>query len=201
VNATSFILSFLYPSLVWRINDKKKNIYLTFDDGPIPVITDWVLQLLDQYNAKATFFCIGDNVRKHTDIYRRLLHSQHSIGNHTMNHLNGWKTNNQTYIDNVRECEKFVSTTLFRPPYGKIRMRQIFALKRNYKIVMWDVLSKDYDQSLTGDQCFVRIKNETRNGSIIVFHDSLKAESRLRYALPKTLDYFSKEGFTFKAIP
>jgi peptidoglycan/xylan/chitin deacetylase (PgdA/CDA1 family) len=182
------------------MDDSKKNIYLTFDDGPIPQITEWVLQLLKEYNAEATFFCIGDNVRKYPEVYKQLINSPHSIGNHTMHHLNGWLTDNRTYNKDVGESEKYISSELFRPPYGKIRLSQIRNLKAKYHIVMWDVLSKDYDTTLKGEQCFARVKNGVGNGSIVVFHDSVKAESRLRYALPKTLEYFSERNFSFRAI-
>jgi peptidoglycan/xylan/chitin deacetylase (PgdA/CDA1 family) len=191
----------LYPSLTWRIQTEEKIIYLTFDDGPIPVVTEWVLETLSKFNAKATFFCIGDNIKKHPDIFEKLKQSGHTIGNHTMNHLNGWKTENKTYFDNVNECNRYITTRIFRPPYGRIKSKQIMELKKQFNIIMWDVLSKDYDTCLTGEQCFNRVRSQSRAGSIIVFHDSLKAESRLRYALPATLEYFSQRGFKFGTIP
>ncbi len=194
------IYRLLFPSLTWKFSSNERKIYLTFDDGPIPVVTEWVLNTLKKYNAHATFFCIGDNIRKHPDVFKLLVNSSHSVGNHTMNHLNGWKTETEKYISNVGECESYVSSELFRPPYGKIKRSQISLLKSHYRIIMWDVLSKDYDQSLSGEDCLRRIKKNAGNGSIIVFHDSLKAEKRLRFALPATLEHFSGLGYEFAAI-
>ncbi len=189
----------LYPSLIWEIETSEKIIYLTFDDGPIPVVTEWVLGVLREYDALATFFCIGDNVRKHPDVFKKVIDAGHALGNHTMNHLNGWKTDTKQYLQNVRECEKYVSSDLFRPPYGRIKRNQI-KLLQDKKIVMWDVLSKDYDQGLSGEDCFKRVQSQTHNGSIVVFHDSIKSGNRLRIALPKTLEYFSKNGFRFERL-
>jgi peptidoglycan/xylan/chitin deacetylase (PgdA/CDA1 family) len=194
------LLKFFFPSLTWRIPTKDHVIYLTFDDGPIPEITPWVLEQLKLYNAKATFFCIGDNVRKHPDVMKAVIDAGHSIGNHTMHHLNGFLTLNKNYFKDIEACREFVTSKLFRPPYGKIRLSQIKKLKNNFRIIMWDVLSKDYDISLTGAQCFQRVKNNSGPGSIIVFHDSLKAENRLRFVLPATLKYFSEKGYTFQKI-
>jgi len=190
----------IFPSLTWHIATTDPVIYLTFDDGPIPEVTPWVLDQLKQYNASATFFCIGDNVRKHPEVMKLLLESKHSIGNHTMHHKNGFMTLNKNYFENIRECKKYVRSDLFRPPYGKIKFSQIYRLKKEFRIIMWDVLSKDYDATMTGEQCFERIKKNTRPGSIIVFHDSLKAEKRLRIALPATLNYFSEKGYSFSSI-
>ncbi len=179
---------------------KDKVLYLTFDDGPIPEVTPWVLETLNKFNAKATFFCIGQNAEKYPEILKNILDAGHSVGNHTMQHLNGWKSSCKEYSQDVMECKKFIYSSLFRPPYGKIKISQVRALKKEFKIIMWDVLSKDYDRSLNGDACFEQIKRKSRNGSIIVFHDSVKAEERLRFALPETLKYFSQSGFEFKAI-
>jgi peptidoglycan/xylan/chitin deacetylase (PgdA/CDA1 family) len=178
----------------------EKAIYLTFDDGPTPGITEWVLDTLDEFNAAATFFCVGENARKFPDLLKRIS-SKHSIGNHTMHHLNGWKSSDDEYENDVRECAREVRSGLFRPPYGKIKRSQVTRLEHDYRIIMWDVLSKDYDRSLMGDDCFRRIVARSRNGSIIVFHDSIKAEARLRYVLPATLRYFSGRGFRFRSIP
>jgi peptidoglycan/xylan/chitin deacetylase (PgdA/CDA1 family) len=196
----SRLLQYLLPSVTWKIPGPGKTLYLTFDDGPIPEVTPWVLDTLKQFQAKATFFCIGDNSRKHPGVMKLLIDSGHAIGNHTMHHLNGWKTPNEKYYSDVLECESLFKTKLFRPPYGKIKYKQVRFLKNNFRIIMWDVLSKDYDVSLNGQQCFERIRNNTVNGSIIVFHDSLKAEKRLRYALPETLKYFSEKGYVFSSI-
>lgn len=178
----------------------KREIFLTFDDGPIPVVTPWVLEILKQYNAKATFFCVGDNVKKNSSVYDQVKAEGHKIGNHTMNHLNGWTNFNKTYFENIQKCNDLVHSDLFRPPYGKIKPTQINYLKKNYKIIMWDVLSKDYDEDQTGIECFERVKKNCKPGSIIVFHDSLKAEKRLRYALPKSLEFLTKEGYTFSTL-
>ncbi len=190
----------IFPSLTWQIPSTKPVIYLTFDDGPIPEVTPWVLDQLKQYDAQATFFCIGDNVRKHPDVMKLVIEFGHSTGNHTMHHLNGFMTQNKNYFKDVEECKKYVHSDLFRPPYGKIRLSQIRRLKSEFRIVMWDVLSKDYDVNMTGEQCFERIRKSTKPGSIIVFHDSLKAEKRLRFALPETLKYFSERGYSFRGI-
>jgi peptidoglycan/xylan/chitin deacetylase (PgdA/CDA1 family) len=194
------IFSLLFPSLIWRFKEREKIIYLTFDDGPIPEVTPWVLDLLKEFNAKATFFSVGDNAKKHPALLKKIISSGHSIGNHTMNHLNGWKTPDEKYFSNVSECSRFVNSKLFRPPYGRIKFSQIRKLKKDFRIIMWDVLSRDYDSTLTGEQCFENVKSKAKPGSIIVFHDSIKAESRLRHALPETLKYFSDLGYKFQTI-
>lgn len=196
----STLLASLTKNLVWSVKTDKREVFLTFDDGPIPVVTPWVLETLEKYSAKATFFCVGDNVKKNQDVYKMILENSHKIGNHTMNHLNGWTNFNKTYFENIEKCDKLIHSNLFRPPYGKIKPTQISYLKNKYKIIMWDVLTKDYDDSNSGEYCFERVKKNSKQGSIIVFHDSLKAEKRLRYALPKSLDYLSKEGYTFSAL-
>lgn len=193
-------LRYFFPSLTWRISTLKKELYLTFDDGPIPELTPWVLNLLTFYQAKATFFCVGENVRKYPEVFNQIKLHGHSIGNHTMNHLNGWKTPKDVYLKNVKKGNEFIHSNLFRPPYGKLRFTQLQELKKDFEIVMWDVLSSDYDRNHSGTDCFEHLKNNARNGSIIVFHDSIKAEQNLRIALPLTLDYFSKQGFVFKSI-
>lgn len=190
----------IYPSLLWRMNREEKTLYLTFDDGPIPEVTPWVLEVLKKFNAKATFFCIGKNVKVNPEILKAILDSGHAVGNHTMHHMNGWKSSSSEYSVDVMECKKLITSSLFRPPYGKIKYSQVRKLKKDFRIIMWDVLSKDYDHSLRGKDCFDRVKRKSRNGSIIVFHDSLKAEERLRFALPETLKYFSDRGFEFKSI-
>jgi peptidoglycan/xylan/chitin deacetylase (PgdA/CDA1 family) len=195
-----FFLKYFFPSLTWRIDSKEKNIYLTFDDGPHPEITPWVLDSLKKFNAHATFFCVGQNVKKYPEIFQRIIESNHSVGNHTMNHLNGWKTTDEIYQADILECKKLITSNLFRPPYGKIRTSQIKKLRNEFKIFMWDVLSKDYDTTLNGEECYKRVASRTENGSIIVFHDSVKAESRLRIALPMVLEYFSKNGFKFCSL-
>jgi peptidoglycan/xylan/chitin deacetylase (PgdA/CDA1 family) len=178
----------------------EKKIYLTFDDGPIPIVTPWVLETLDTYKAKATFFCIGKNVQAHPEIYLDILNRGHQTGNHTQNHLNGWNVKNKNYYKDVEECTKYVNSLLFRPPYGKIKPSQIRHFKQQYKLVMWDVLSKDYDQNRSPEQCLHTVLSEAGPGSIIVFHDSLKAEKRLRGSLPGVLEHFNKEGYEFARL-
>ncbi len=195
------ILRRFYPSLIWKINTSKKIIYLTFDDGPIPEVTQWVLSELKKYQAKATFFCIGENVVKHTNLFKDIIAENHTIGNHTFNHLNGWKTNNMDYFSNIEKAEQVFKTKLFRPPYGKIGSSQISQLKTKYKIIMWDVLSYDFDSEVSPETCAKNVINNATQGSIIVFHDSLKASKNLYYALPKTLAHFSELGYRFDAIP
>ena len=203
----------IYPSLLWNFDLKEKTIYLTFDDGPIAEITPWVLARLKEFNAKATFFCIGANISKNPSIFRQILNEGHSVGNHTYNHLNGWKTSSEVYIKNVLQAEKvikpFLSTAiksgtnkkLFRPPFGKITPVQIKKLEKlNYKIVMWDVISEDYDQSKKPKKCFEDIVRYSKPGSIVVFHDSVKAFRNLQVILPEVLKYYSEKGFEFKAI-
>ncbi|KRT16378.1 polysaccharide deacetylase [Pedobacter ginsenosidimutans] len=197
------LLKWYYPSLLWNKSRTEKVIYLTFDDGPIPNVTDFVLKTLKVFNAKATFFCIGDNIVKHPEVFERIKNDGHAIGNHTFNHLKGWKTDNETYLQNTLKCQELTQTNLFRPPYGRIKKSQISNLKSQIselKIVMWDVLSGDFDTKLSPEKCYQNVIKHTENGSIIVFHDSLKAFDRLSYALPKVLAYFSEKGFTFSML-
>ena len=200
---TPWLLKKLYPSLVWNVDHNKRCIYLTFDDGPIPIVTPFVLNILKQYNAKATFFCIGDNVRKHPEIFEQVKNEGHAIGNHTFNHLNGWKTDNKTYLDNFLQADKLLDTKLFRPPYGRIKRAQIKLLKEakpGLEIVMWRVLSGDFDINLKPEQCLKNVLKHTDNGDIVLFHDSLKAKERMEYALPKAMEQWSREGFEFGAL-
>lgn len=192
----------IFSNYVWDIPNTENNVYLTFDDGPTPEITQWTLNHLKNYNAKATFFCIGDNIRKHPEVFKELLKDGHSIGNHTFNHLNGWKTNTKEYIENTKLFEEEYSKlthekcTLFRPPYGKIKPSQSKILRKmNYKIIMWDVLSVDFDAAITPEQCLENVLQNISAGSIIVFHDSVKAYSNLEYVLPRTLEFLKQKGF------
>ena len=208
VHRVPFFLPWLYPNLVWNIPTDKKELYLTFDDGPVPGPTEFALETLRKYSAKATFFCIGDNVRKHPDLFKKILDDGHTIGNHTFNHLKGWSTSLEKYIDNVNLCENEFrnsrfetrNSKLFRPPYGRITRNQIKALN-DYKIIMWDVLTIDYNKSISPESCLQNSIKATRPGSIIVFHDSLKAERNMTYALPRLMEYFIENGFTFNALP
>lgn len=189
-----------FPSLVWDIPNETKTIYLTFDDGPTPEITTWVLETLKKHEIKATFFVVGENVKKHPEIYQQLINEGHAIGNHTYNHLNGWKTKSSDYLQNIEKCAELVDSNLFRPPYGRIKNTQIRKLKQDYKIIMWDVLSGDFDANLSPAKCAENVINNTKAGSIIVFHDSVKAEKNLKYALPKAIEFLKEQGFTFGVI-
>ncbi|GAB1307895.1 polysaccharide deacetylase family protein [Urechidicola sp. KH5] len=197
----------IYKNLLWRLTTSEKVIYLTFDDGPEPTITPWVLNILKKYNAKATFFCIGKNVNAHPTIFQQIVKDEHGIGNHTYNHRNGWKTKTSNYLQNILRAEQVIGqevlkkSKLFRPPYGKIKPSQIKQIeKEGFTVVMWDVISADFDKTISPERCYQNVITNTSNGSIIVFHDSLKAEERMKYSLKKVLEKYSKEGYVFKAI-
>lgn len=193
----------LYLSLTWRVKEPGKTVYLTFDDGPHETATPYVLDQLQQFNAKATFFCIGKNVAAYPAIYDRILKEGHSTGNHTYHHVNGWKVSDEEYIKDVAEAAALIKSNLFRPPYGKIKRSQQKKLRAAHpgiKIIMWDILSADFDTTLSGEACLGYVLYHTKPGSIIVFHDSAKAWERMQYALPKALAHFSKQGFVFKAL-
>ena len=217
------LLKWFYPSLVWNMDRSKKIVYLTFDDGPIPNVTDFVLNTLKSFNAKATFFCIGDNILKHPSIFEHIKNDGHAIGNHTFNHLKGWKTADDTYLANFLKCQSLTQTNLFRPPFGRIKKSQIRKLVTSYKlpvtghdaqtynsqhrthnpslqIVMWDVLSGDFDINLSPEKCYQNVIKNTKNGAIIVFHDSLKAFDCLEYTLPKVLTYLTEKGYQFGTL-
>ena len=195
-----FLLRNLFSDLVWHVPTKERILYLTFDDGPVPEATPWVISQLASYRASATFFCVGDNVQKHPGIYQDLLNAGHAVGNHTMHHLNGWKTPVNEYLDNTARCALHVMSTMFRPPYGKLKRRQLQALREKYAVVMWDVLSRDYDVSLTGESCAQSVIRRAAPGSIVVFHDSIKAFDRLKVALPAVLRHFSEQGYRFEKL-
>jgi peptidoglycan/xylan/chitin deacetylase (PgdA/CDA1 family) len=199
---TPWLLRKLYPSYTWQIPSAEKNIYLTFDDGPHPTATSFALDQLKQFNAKATFFCIGKNVVEHPHIYQRIIEEGHSVGNHTNNHLNGWKNDDEIYFNNIQLAETQIQSKLFRPPYGRIKLSQAKWLQKNksFNIIMWSILSGDFDTDLSPEKCLSNIINNTKAGNIIVMHDSEKAWKRMEYALPATLDYFTKKGFNFKKI-
>ncbi|WP_158796994.1 polysaccharide deacetylase family protein [Pedobacter sp. L105] len=194
------LLKWYYPFLTWNKSRHEKVVYLTFDDGPIPVVTDFVLNTLKDFNCKATFFCIGDNINKYPEIFNQVKADGHAIGNHTFNHLKGWKTDDNTYIDNFNQCQQLTGTQLFRPPYGRIKNSQIRQLKILYpalNIIMWDVLSGDFDLNLSPEKCYQNVIRNTENGSVIVFHDSLKAFDRLKFALPAALKFLINQGYQF----
>ena len=202
---TPWWLSAVYSKYVWKISTTKKIVYLTFDDGPHPVATPFVLNELKKYNALATFFCIGKNVKAHPEIYKRILDEGHTVGNHTQNHLNGWKTDNKIYLADIAEAANYIDSDLFRPPYGRITSFQAKQLPaamkgRKSKVIMWDVLSADFDTTIDGEQCLSNVIFNAKEGSVIVFHDSEKAFPRLEYCLPRVLKFFSDKGFVFDAL-
>lgn len=202
------IIKLLFFNQVWNIPNTENSIYLTFDDGPTPEITERVLEILDNHHIKATFFCIGDNVRKHSEIVQKIISKQHSVGNHTYSHLKGWETSTKSYISNTEACEiklnslfKIRNSKLFRPPYGKITPWQSYKLRKlGYKIIMWDVLSKDYDASISAEKCYENVIKNVSSGSIIVFHDSNKAKENVLNSLEKTIETLKNKGFNFEKI-
>ena len=200
---TPFLFKKLYPDCIWEIETSEKEIYLTFDDGPHPEITPFVLEELKKYNAVATFFCIGENVKRYFDTYKKILEQGHQPANHTFNHLNGWKVKDAEYIENVKLASSVIDSNLFRPPYGRITRFQLKVLQGkqlNLTTIMWGVLSGDFDEKLSGESCYLNVINHAKPGSIIVFHDSAKAFERLKYALPRVLEHFSAQGYSFKPI-
>lgn len=206
---TNKLIKRLFSNQVWDLPNTQGKIYLTFDDGPTPEITDWILEVLRSHNIKATFFCIGNNIRQHPDLFKKLIQQGHAVGNHTHNHLQGWRTPVRKYLENIRECQDELDKNatdvpqalLFRPPYGKIRVDQSSKLRRKgYKIIMWDVLSADFDTRITPEQCLRNVTENTTQGSIIVFHDSVKAFKNLEYTLPKAIEILKEKGFKFDTI-
>lgn len=190
----------MFPNFVWKIPTERKELFLTFDDGPIEVVTPWVLDQLREFGAKATFFCVGENAQRHPEIMERIHSEGHTAGNHTHNHLSGWGTDNIDYFHNVRKCARAVDSDLFRPPYGRMKPGQAQFIMRHYKIVMWDVLSADFDKNVSEEQCLSNIIKNAGPGSIVVLHDSVKAEDNLRYVLPRVLEHYSDQGYTFKSL-
>lgn len=204
----------LFPNYVWDIATTQNVIYLTFDDGPTPEITNWTLDVLKTYHAKATFFCIGNNIKKHPDIFQNILNNGHAVGNHTLNHVKGWKTNIQLYLTEVASTQALIDkaicntakytsqgANLFRPPFGKITNSQGKALLNlGYKIIMWDILTFDWKTNITKEACLKNAISKTGNGSVIVFHDSVKAAKNMQYVLPKMLKHFSEKGYVFKSL-
>ncbi|MDR1380430.1 MAG: polysaccharide deacetylase family protein [Tannerella sp.] len=195
------IYRWFFPGAFWRIppaKGQKKCIYLTFDDGPIPEMTPWILDTLDRYGVKATFFCVGENVSRSPDLYRMLQERGHRTGNHTFNHVQGIRFRSKNYIRNVAKASGYIESDLFRPPHGHMRIPQVLRLRKLFRIVMWDVVTRDYSPHMTAKGVFNNVKRYTRNGSIIVFHDSLKAAGRIEDALPKSIEWLIKEGYEFK---
>jgi len=188
----------LFPGVTWRIPGKEKCVYLTFDDGPIPEVTPWVLDTLDSYGVKATFFCVGENVYKHPEVYRMVLERGHRVGNHTYNHIQGIRFWTSNYIRNITKAAGVIDSQLFRPPHGHMRIPQVLALRNQYHIIMWDVVTRDYSPHMTPNGVFNVVKKYTRNGSVIVFHDSLKAEKNMKEAMPRAIEWLQAEGYQFK---
>ncbi|MDH5474666.1 MAG: polysaccharide deacetylase family protein [Cyclobacteriaceae bacterium] len=198
---TPCYIQWLYPQLTWHKSREEKTIYVTFDDGPIPEVTPQVLDILDEYNAKSTFFCVGDNVRKHPNIYQEIMNRGHKTGNHTYDHLNGWKSSSKEYIKSIDKCKALMpEAVFFRPAYGKIKRKVITSVKKDYEIIMWDVLSGDFDVNLKKETCLEKSIQATKKGAIIIFHDSIKAKENMLYTLPRYLKYFSNKGFNFKSL-
>ncbi|MGM5468889.1 polysaccharide deacetylase family protein [Flavobacteriaceae bacterium LMO-SS05] len=213
---TPLIIKKIFSDYFWDISTHNKELYLTFDDGPTPEVTNWILNTLNHYNAKATFFCIGANVKKYPELFNQIINEGHAIGNHTHNHIKGWKTKTKLYLENVLQAKETIDAQiqnlpaanrqstmahLFRPPYGQIKPKQgrrLMAL--GYRIVMWDVLSFDWDKKVSAQDCLHHVISKSNNGSIIVFHDSVKAAHNMKFALPKVLEYYKEKGFSFKAI-
>jgi len=198
---TPKIIRRFYPKRVWTLPKDSNAVLLTFDDGPIPEVTPWVLEQLKKHRAKATFFCIGENINKHPEVFKRIISEGHSVGNHTFNHLNGWNSDTDNYINNCIKFKELNNSELFRPPFGKLTSKQSKILqKKGYKIIMWDVLSRDFDEKISKEQCLKNVLKNIQTGSIVVFHDSLKAEEKLRYILPKVLCFLNKKKINCKGI-
>jgi peptidoglycan/xylan/chitin deacetylase (PgdA/CDA1 family) len=191
----------LFPETVWRIHKKEHTVYLTFDDGPIPEVTPWVLDTLDHYGIKATFFCVGENVARSPELFEEIKRRGHSVGNHTMNHMQGAHVTTKTYLHNVFKANDLIHSTLFRPPHGLIRWGQSKVLRSRFAIVMYDLVSRDYSKKLNGEEVLNNVKRFARNGSIIVFHDSLKAEKNMKYAMPRAIEWLRSQGYDFDKIP
>lgn len=198
---TSGLIKQFYRDYVWSIDTKEKTLFLTFDDGPHPEFTPWVLEQLAAYDAQATFFLIGQNAEKHPELVQRILAEGHAVGNHTYSHANGWDVKNTHYWRNVLACQNIYQTHMFRPPYGKIKRSQAKALQKRFKVIMWDVLSWDFEESVSPEQCLKNVTDHAEKGSIIVFHDSEKASRNMQYALPRVLEKYANEGYRFATLP
>jgi peptidoglycan/xylan/chitin deacetylase (PgdA/CDA1 family) len=194
------IFRWMYPGALWRIDSPSPAVYLTFDDGPVEEVTPWVLDVLKEAGVKASFFCLGKNVEQNPLLFRRICDDGHSVGNHTYTHLKSSMSSKQDYLNDIEKAAQHIPSVFFRPPYGNLWPHWAAAIKKDYKLVFWDVLSEDYDTSKTSDQCFNTVMRYTRNGSVIVFHDSLKAKDRLKPMLPKIIEAFKQKGYTFKTL-
>lgn len=202
MSKTPAIIPHLFPNLLWRgpAGNDGQRVYLTFDDGPVPDITPWVLELLKKYNARATFFCIGKNVKSNPEIYNKILKAGHAVGNHTFNHVSGYKSKVNSYVSEVKKASEWISSDLFRPPYGRIRWSQAKILSQSYSIVMWDVLSGDFDPGTSPEKCINNVMKNIADGSIVVFHDSIKAAANLKQSLPTIMDSLSSLGYKFDSL-
>ena len=190
----------LLGKLTWRRDPSSKVIYITFDDGPVPEVTPLVLDLLDKYNIKATFFCVGDNVRKHPEVYAEVVRRGHKTGNHTFNHIKGFSFSEDEYVANVEKAAEYIDSELFRPPYGRIKRSQIKRLQSRYEIIMWDLITYDYDRKLSKESILRNVKHYSRNGSIVVFHDSIKAKDNMFAVLPMAIEYWNSQGYTYGVL-
>ena len=190
-----FIIRMFFRGCTWRRKTKEKVIYLTFDDGPVPETTPYLLDLLDEYGWKATFFCVGENVQRHPELYREILARGHRTGNHTFNHLRGTRCSTEEYVDNVRKAAEYIDSPLFRPPHGRMKGNQRRRLREQYEIIMWDVLTRDYNKLLSPDYILGKIRRLSRNGSIVVYHDSVKARNNLLATLPRAIEFWNEQGF------
>ena len=197
---TPDVIQNLFPNFNWSVPTSDKVLYLTFDDGPIPEVTPAVLTILKQFQAKATFFCVGNNVAKYPEILAQVRAQGHTVGSHTSQHLSGWNTENIEYYHDVRHAANLVGSSLFRPPYGRLKPKQAQFLTRHYQVVMWDVLSGDFDTTISKETCLKNVLSAAERGSIVVFHDSVKAAERMLYALPRVLEHFSRKGYRFEAL-
>lgn len=193
-------IKLMWRTPVWRINPSEKVIYLTFDDGPNPEVTPRVLDILDEFEAKATFFCVGENVLKYPKIFQEVKHRGHAVGNHTFNHVKGTEKTVKEYVDNVGKAHEYIHSKLFRPPHGRITLSQVNKLKADFKIIMWDFITYDFDRQVTSTEILKEVKLRSRNGSVVIFHDSLKARKNVLEALPEALRYWKKEGYEVKAL-
>lgn len=202
VHPPNFLRQF-FKNFLWKINPEegRKVIYITIDDGPIPELTPGTLEMLAEFGAKATFFCVGENVQRYPDIYQQIVKGGHSVGNHTFNHLKGSRTKIKEYVQNVHLADEYIKTKLFRPPHGILRKPQARIINKEKKVVLWDVLSEDYNRRLSPEQCWKNVERNTTSGSIIVFHDNIKAEPRQRFSLRQTLEHFGALGYEFAPIP
>ncbi len=198
------IYRMLFRKALWRLipeNKHEKVVYLTFDDGPIPETTEWILDTLARYNVAATFFCVGDNVCKYPHLYRKILEAGHHVGNHTHNHLQGLFSSTTRFLSNAQEASRWIQSPLFRPPHGHMRIPQTLEISKLYKVVMWDVVTRDYSKHITPEDVFQNVKHYTRNGSIIVFHDSIKSQQNVKEALPRSIEWLISEGYELRVIP